>query len=150
MWSANKKKSIRKESGDSGELEVVKLIRCPNCDKKLMLLPPNYPLYDVQCTACAFRAQIKTANKKPAKQILGAGWDILDKVLKSGFLIPPILVNYKWSEGQTHKQEIRFYPFIPKKYIRKSLRDIKSRGRKYWMFNYVDLDKLVYFPVHLV
>ncbi|MDD4625024.1 MAG: DpnI domain-containing protein [Candidatus Paceibacterota bacterium] len=61
-----------KISGDIGEQEVIKLIVCPNCGKKLMGLPSNYPLYDIQCTACAFRAQIKTNNKKPAKEIFGA------------------------------------------------------------------------------
>ena len=48
--------SKNKESGDVGELEVVDLIPCPNCKKKLMLLLKNYPLYDVQCTGCSFRA----------------------------------------------------------------------------------------------
>jgi len=49
MLYASKKN--RKNSGDLGELEVVKLISCPNCGRDLMLLPKNYPLYDVQCSA---------------------------------------------------------------------------------------------------
>jgi 4-hydroxy-3-methylbut-2-en-1-yl diphosphate synthase IspG/GcpE len=28
-----------------GEREVVELVSCPNCGKKLVELPPNYPLY---------------------------------------------------------------------------------------------------------
>ena len=63
-----------KQTGNQGEQEVVDLIACPNCGKKLMLLPPNYPLYDVQCTACSFRAQIKTNNSKPKSEVFGAGW----------------------------------------------------------------------------
>jgi len=140
--------SNNKQQGDIGEQEIVGLIPCPNCSKKLMALPPNYPLYDIQCTACSFRAQIKTNNKKPAKEIFGAGWEIVEKVLKSGFLMPPLITNYKWQENNESRQEIRFYPFVPKANLKKSLRDIKSHSRKYWMFNYVGLDKLPYFILY--
>ena len=70
-----------KKTGDKGEKEIVKLVKCPNCRKELMLLPTNYPLYDIQCTACQFRAQIKTNNWKPKSEVFGAGWDIMEKVL---------------------------------------------------------------------
>jgi len=75
--------SKSKEVGDVGEREVVELIPCPNCGKRLMPLPKNYPLYDVQCTGCLFRAQVKTNNSKPRLAIFGAGWDIISKVMKS-------------------------------------------------------------------
>lgn len=122
--------------GDDGEIEVTNLINCPNCEKRLMLLPNGYPLYDIQCTACNFRAQIKTNNTKPHETIRGAGWDIMEKVLRSGFLVPPLIVNFKWIEGGATKQEIRFYPFIKKKNLNKYTADIKSRNRLYKMFNY--------------
>ena len=32
-----------KQSGDLGEKEIVDLVLCPNCGKKLMLLPQSYP-----------------------------------------------------------------------------------------------------------
>ena len=62
-------------SGDQGEREVVDLVPCPNCAKPLMQLPKNYPLYDLQCTGCSFRAQVKTVISRPKDEILGAGWD---------------------------------------------------------------------------
>lgn len=122
--------------GDKGEIEVVEKVKCPNCTKKLMLLPNGYPLYDLQCTACNFRAQVKSNNTKPKEIIRGAGWDIIDKVLKSGFLVPSLIVNFKWQEKEEEKQEIRFYPFIRKNNLVKYTADIKSRGRLYKMFNY--------------
>lgn len=61
----------RKSIGDSGEKEVVDLVPCPNCAKKLMILSSNYPLYDVQCTGCSFRAQVKTNNTNPNPEIFG-------------------------------------------------------------------------------
>jgi ssDNA-binding Zn-finger/Zn-ribbon topoisomerase 1 len=84
--------------GNEGETEVCQKVKCPNCGKALMKLPKNYPLFDVQCSACSFRAQVKTQNAKPKGEILGAGWDILEKVLKSGYMVPSLIVNFKWRE----------------------------------------------------
>lgn len=101
-----------------------------------MRLPAGYPLYDIQCTACSFRAQIKTNHTKPHDTIRGAGWDIMAKVLKSGFLAPPLIVNFKWEEKGKKKQEIRFYPFVKKKNLEKYTAKIKRDSRNYKMFNY--------------
>jgi DNA-directed RNA polymerase subunit RPC12/RpoP len=133
-----------KQLGDLGEREVIDLVACPNCGKKLMTLPANYPLYDIQCTGCSFRAQVKTNKSKPKKEIFGAGWEIMDKVLKSGFLTPALITNFKWKDKTNIKREIRFYPFVPKSNLKKRLAKIKRNNRKHWMFNYIDLDKLPY------
>ena len=101
------------KAGDVGELEVVSLVPCPNCKKPLMKLPPNYPLFDLQCTGCSFRAQVKTNNSKPKDTIFGAGWEIMQKVLKSGYMVPPLFANFKWKEKNKNRQVIIFYPFIP-------------------------------------
>ncbi|HNY97533.1 MAG TPA: DpnI domain-containing protein [Candidatus Pacearchaeota archaeon] len=139
--------SINKLHGDEGEKDIIDLVPCPNCGKKLMGLPQNYPLYDVQCTGCAFRAQVKTNASKPKAIIFGAGWDIMEKVLKSGFITPPIFVNFKWQEKGTDKQEIRFYPFVPKANLRKYQLSAQARRANYKMFNYIGIDKLPYFLV---
>ena len=122
--------------GNRGELEVIAKVKCPNCGKKLMRPPKGYPLVDAQCTACHFRAQIKTQQSKPQNVIFGAGWDILDKTLKSGYQIPPLIVNFKWHDGQ----EIIFYPFIPRTNIKP--KNAKVRGTAYKMFNYIGLKSL--------
>lgn len=140
--------SKNKENGDIGELEVVDLVPCPNCGKKLMTLPKNYPLYDVQCVGCSFRAQVKTNNSKPKAIIFGAGWDIMEKVLKSGFITPPLITNFKWTEGGEEKQEIRFYPFVPKKNLKMHQLSPEARRANYKMFNYIGIDKLPYFELY--
>lgn len=140
--------SLNKQFGDEGEKEVVDLIPCPNCNKELMVLPPSYPLFDVQCSGCSFRAQVKTNRSKPKATILGAGWEIVDKVLKSGFLTPPLITNFKWEEGGVGRQEIRFYPFVPKKNLQKYRLSPTARRANYWMFRYVSLDTLPYFVLH--
>lgn len=134
-------------AGDIGEKEVVAFVKCPNCGKDLMQLPKNYPLNDVQCTGCSFRAQIKTNNSKPKAVIFGAGWDVMEKVTKSGYLIPPLIANFKWIEKGKRKQKILFYPFIPKKNLKKRQLSKTARRANYKMFNYVGLDTLPNFTL---
>jgi len=137
-----------KLNGDAGEKEVVERVACPNCGKKLMILPPNFPLYDVQCTGCSFRAQVKTNASKPKAIIFGAGWDIMEKVLKSGYMTPAMFANFKWQEKGENKQEIRFYPFVPKSNLRKYKLSPTARRANYMMFCYIGLDKLPNFVVY--
>lgn len=135
------------KAGDLGEKEVVKLVACPNCGKPLMQLPKNYPLYDLQCTGCSFRAQVKTNNSKPKDVIFGAGWEIIEKVLKSGFMVPPLFANFKWMEKGVDRQEIIFYPFIPKANLQKRQLSASARRANYKMFNYVGLLNLPSFKL---
>jgi hypothetical protein len=139
---------LNKQFGDAGEREVVDLIPCPNCGKELMILPPNYPLFDVQCSGCSFRAQIKTNQSKPKKEMFGAGWEIMDKVLKSGFITPPLIANFKWAENGLQKHEVRFYPFIPKKNLKHRTLSPTARRANYKMFNYIGLDQLPHFILY--
>lgn len=138
-----------KIAGDYGEQEVVSKVPCPNCGKPLMTLPPGYPLFDVQCTGCSFRAQVKTNQSKPRSVILGAGWEIMNKVLKSGYLTPPLIANFKWQEKGVARQEIRFYPFVPKTNLRKYQLSPTAHRANYWMFRYEGLDELPHFMLYL-
>lgn len=137
-----------RSNGDRGELEVVELVPCPNCNKKLMLLPSGFPLYDVRCVGCNFRAQVKTNASKPKNKIFGAGWDIMDKVIKSGFLIPPLITNFVWRDKTGNHKEIRFYPFIPKTNLNMYKLSETARRANYKMFNYVGIHKLPYFILY--
>ena len=109
-----------------------------------MLLPPNYPLFDVQCTGCSFRAQVKTSKLSPRNIVFGAGWEIMDKVLKSGHTIPSLLLNFKWGVHQ----EIRFYPFIPRLNLKKYQLSSTARRANYKMFQYTGMNKLPYFVAY--
>ena len=137
-----------KLAGDAGEREVVQKVPCPNCGKKLMLLPPGYPMYDVQCTGCTFRAQVKTNKAKPSSQIFGAGWDIIEKVMKAGYVVPALFANFVWSDKSGKHQEVRFYPFIPKIHLKMRQLSPTARRANYRMFNYVGIDKLPHFVVY--
>lgn len=137
-----------KAAGDRGEQEVISLVKCPNCAKPLVIMPPNYPLYDVQCTGCSFRAQVKTNQSKPKAEIFGAGWEIINKVLKAGFTVPPLIANFRWHEQGQVKQRIMFYPFVPKANLKKHRLPPTAKRANYAMFNYVGLDKLPHFVVY--
>ncbi len=137
-----------KNAGHLGELQVVEKVPCPNCAKPLMQLPSNYPLYDLQCTGCSFRAQVKTNRSKPKDEIFGAGWEIMDKVLKSGFMVPPLFANFVWVESGVERQKIIFYPFVPKKHLKKRQLSPTARRANYKMFNYVNLGILPHFVVY--
>lgn len=134
-------------TGDKGEKDIVELVPCPNCGKGLMQLPKNYPLYDVQCTGCSFRAQVKTNKSSPKSAVFGAGWQIMNKVLKAGFITPPLFLNFKWLEKGKNRQEIRFYPFVPKKNLSHYKLSETARRANYEMFTYIGMDKLPYFPI---
>ncbi len=137
-----------KATGDFGEKEVCELIKCPNCNNKLVLLPQGFPLYDVQCSRCMFRAQVKTNHSKPRSVVFGAGWDIYNKVLKAGYLAPPLIINFKWKTKKGSFREIRFYPFIATGNIRRYQLSPTARRANYKMFRYEKLDKIPFIILH--
>lgn len=132
-------------NGNHGEKEILDLIACPNCKKKLMALPASYPLYDVLCSGCSFRAQVKTNQCKPKDEVFGAGWDVMDKVLKSGFMVPPLFMNFKWSEDNEDNQVIYFFPFVPKVNLKKYTLAATAQNAGSKRFNYVGLLRLPHF-----
>ena len=130
-------------SGAKGELEIINDYKCPNCNSKLLRLPASFPLFDVQCQRCLFRAQVKTTTDcAPKDQIFGAGWDILEKNLKAGHLIPPLIVIFNWQDKKTKKlnKKIFFFPFLTeKKNIHHRKRSHKGKRPGYPEFNYIGL-----------
>ena len=67
----------------------------------------------------------------------------MNKVLKSGYMVPPTFFNFKWDNGK--HQEIRFYPFIPKFNLKMYELSEKAKRGKYKMFRYRGLKNLPYF-----
>lgn len=137
----------RQEVGRLGEQELVAHVPCPNCGRKLMPLPKNYPMCDVQCTACNFRAQVKTNSVDPKnkKEIFGATWEIMNKVMKAGYLVPALFVLFNWNENGEKRSELRFYPFVPKGHLKPRRTHIKKTNRNLVMFNYRDIHLIPYY-----
>jgi hypothetical protein len=138
-----------KVAGNKGEQQVIKLVPCPNCGKALMKLPESFPIYDLQCTGCFFRVQVKSSQSKPrpGNVIRGAGWAVIDKALKSGMLMPPLIVNYQWTENGKKRHRIVFYPFVRRDNLKKRRLSDPKRSN-YWMYDYVGLDQLPYLVLY--
>jgi hypothetical protein len=111
-----------------------------------MALPPGFPLFDVQCRRCLFRAQVKTCNSKPVSRIRGAGWDVLNMVFKSGHAVPPLMVNFTWKRGKRRLQEVRFFPFIPKSTL--EVYRLNAKQNFHRRFNYTSLGKIPHFVLY--
>ena len=125
--------------GTDGERDVISKVPCPNCGKRLIALPKGFPLFDVQCTRCVFRAQVKTNHSKPKDEIFGAGRVVLNHALRSGQLIPPLIANFHWKEGRKKRQVVILYPFLTQKNIRKRTRGAAGARPGYKEFNYLRL-----------
>ncbi len=130
--------AMSKQVGELGEKFIVENLPCPNCGNELMRLSPGFPLYDVQCTSCIFRAQVKSARtKRCPNEVFGAGWRILNAALKTGQLIPPLLLHLHSDEGKEKHDRVFFFPLLTTGQIKKYTATV--RGRKYEMFKYVGL-----------
>ena len=129
--------SLKKANGNLAEKFVCKSIPCPSCKKHLIPLPTGFPLYDVQCSGCHFRAQVKHSQSKPAKSVTGGGWDILWKNLKSGHLVPPLFVYHSLKP----KPLVRFYPFLTSENVSRSKKPLPRRP-DYYMCRFTGLDDL--------
>jgi hypothetical protein len=128
------------DSGQKGESEIVRDVGCPNCGARLMKLPSSFSLFDVQCVRCLFRAQVKTARCKPKGEIFGAGWSILEKNLKAGHMIPPLIVNFQWKDrAHRIRRMVYFFPFLTSDNIRRRQRSKRGKRPGYKEFNYVGL-----------
>jgi len=68
----------------------------------------------------------------------------MNKVLKSGYMVPPTFLNFKWHDGQ----EIRFYPFIPKINLKNYQLSSKAKRANYKMFHYTGMNQLPHFIVY--
>lgn len=132
-------RGITKDRGDRGEADVVRRVKCPNCDSALMKLPPSFPLYDVQCTRCLFRAQVKSAGCPPKSEVFGSGWNILEKNRRVGHMIPPLIVNFHWTVGGRTSREVYFFPFLTRVNLRPRERSVRGKRPGYREFNYIQL-----------
>jgi DNA-directed RNA polymerase subunit RPC12/RpoP len=133
--------NLARRRGEQGERDIIAKVKCPHCRSRLMQLPPSFPIYDVQCTRCLFRAQVKSARTKPKGELFGGGWEIMEKSLRAGQLVPPLIVNFRWRAKGKSCQAIYFFPFISKANMRPRTRSRRGRRPGYREFNYVNLLK---------
>jgi hypothetical protein len=105
----------------------VERVACPSCDRRLQLLPPGYPLFDVQCGSCLFRAQAKRVKEKPRGRLRGGSWSVINLYLRTGQLLPPMIVCFDWPETSKEPGFVYFLPFVPAKNVKR--RVLSSRHK---------------------
>lgn len=135
-------------SGAEAERFVVDRIPCPSCSSALRALPAGYPLYDVECTRCLLRAQVKRILARPRDRIRGATWDVMSHHFKTGHLIPPMFACFGWPAGRPEPHVVWFFPLIPTRNLKMrvlSERHQTQAGRR--MAEYVDMRSLPRFVV---
>ena len=133
------KQHLPKDSGDAGEDYIVRRVKCPSCESALMKLPRAFPMYDIQCTRCLFRAQVKSANCFPKGEVFGGGLDIMEKNLRVGQMIPPLIANFYWGSGRTKGRKVYLFPFLTQRNLPPRTRSSGGARPGYREFNYVHL-----------
>lgn len=135
-------------SGAEAEAFVVERIACPSCGSALRPLPSGYPLYDVECTRCLLRAQVKRILAAPRDRIRGATWDVMSHHFKTGHLIPPMFACFGWPSGAPEPLTVWFFLLIPTANVK--MRVLSDRhqtqpGRR--MAEYVGMKSVPHFVV---
>lgn len=103
--------------GEEAERFVVEHVRCPSCGSPLRQLPSGYPLFDLQCSACLFRAQVKRVQEKPRSRLRGGSWSVVSTYLRTGQLLPPMFVCFDWPRAQAEPGAVYFFPLVPAKNV---------------------------------
>lgn len=134
--------------GAEAERFVVEQVACPSCGSDLRSLPPGYPLYDVECTRCLLRAQVKRILAAPRDRIRGASWDVISHHVKTGHPIPPMFACFGWPKGEPEPDVVWFFPFIPvRNIVKRTLSERhKTPGRR--MTEYVGMRTLPHMVVY--
>jgi hypothetical protein len=126
--------------GDEAERFVAASVHCPSCAGRLRQLPAGYPLFDVQCASCLFRAQTKRVKERPRSRLRGGSWSVVNLYLRTGQLLPPMFVCFDWPDTRRKPGFVYFFPFVPATNVKRrvlSQRHKTDAGRA--MAEYVDM-----------
>jgi hypothetical protein len=113
--------------GEAAEQFVVENVRCPSCGSTLRQLPPGYPLFDLQCSRCLFRAQVKRVQEKPRSRLRGGSWSVVSTYLRTGQLLPPMFVCFDWPRKQAEPGSVYLFPLVPAKNVIKRVLSDKHK-----------------------
>ena len=82
-------------------------------------LAPGYPLFDVQCSRCLFRAQVKRVQERPRNRLRGGSWNVVNTYLRTGQLLPPMFVCFDWPRSELEPGSVYFFPLVPARNVSK-------------------------------
>jgi hypothetical protein len=105
--------------GEEAERLIAERVPCPSCGSALHQLVRGYPLFDVQCSKCLFRAQVKRVQEAPRNRLRGGSWNVVNTYLRTGQLLPPMFVCFGWPRLVAEPSSIYFFPLVPAKNVTK-------------------------------
>ncbi len=96
---------------------ILNFVPCPNCKSRLEAKPVEHEWKNVFCTECAFACRFITVHHDPNI----SKFNILPKDLKTLLtektLLPPLIIDYKWNDGNMEWEKVFFFPFISSKFL---------------------------------
>lgn len=138
------------ESGERAVEFVIALVKCPYCVKTLVDLPRATPVYDIACTRCEFRAQVKSVETKKRSRIRGASAGPLAGLRLAGKASPPLIVVWGWDGVDRTATEVSLFPLVPWSHIRERvLPDTHSTMAGRRMVDYHGLSTLPHFSLYV-
>ena len=90
---------------------------CPNCNGKLLAKPTDGEWNNTFCEDCNFCCRFETAFNSPDGSILILPTKELDRLLSDKTILPPLMIHFKWKEGEVSWGKIIFYPFISYRFL---------------------------------
>lgn len=105
--------------GEEAERFIAERVPCPSCGGALHELARGYPLFDVQCSRCLFRAQVKRVQESPRNRLRGGSWSVVNTYLRTGQLLPPMFVRFDWPRTEREPGTVYFFPLVPAKNVSK-------------------------------
>lgn len=97
---------------------ILNFITCPNCNGKLIAKPVLNELRNVFCENCDFSCRFETALNHPNESILNIPYGDLNKLISSKTTLPPMIIHYKWKEGEIEFEKVYFFPFIAHRFLK--------------------------------
>jgi DNA-directed RNA polymerase subunit RPC12/RpoP len=136
-------------SGERAVEFVLAQVKCAYCEKALVDLPRATPVYDVACSRCEFRAQVKSVETHMRRRIRGASARPLAGLRLAGKSSPPLIVVWGWDGEARSAERVTLYPLVPWRHIREralSQNHETMAGRL--MVDYHDLHLLPFFELY--
>jgi hypothetical protein len=137
------------ESGERAVEFVLLQTKCPYCVKALVDLPRATPVYDVACSRCEFRAQVKSVETPKRSRIRGASARPLAGLRLAGKLSPPLIVVWGWDGEARSAAEVSLFPLVPWSHVRERVlppNHATMAGRL--MVDYHDLKNVPHFTLY--
>jgi len=96
---------------------VLNLIVCPNCNGKLAVKTVVNEYKNVFCEECNFACRFETAFNSPTQSLLSLPTDELERIITDKVTLPPLIIHFKWGDGEIKYERVHFFPFIAYRFL---------------------------------